>query len=142
MSSKKILVAGLLGAVIAFILGAFFYGFILNDFFSEHAGSATGVTKANDDFLWGYMVIGHLAWGYLFAIIYSRWANISNFRDGATIGVVLGLLIGITFDAISLGSTNVLSLVAAIVDVIVMIVNSAVIGGVVGWYLGMGKTKE
>ncbi len=41
MNTNKILLAGLIGGVVAFVLGFLFYGVLLTDFFEANAGSAT-----------------------------------------------------------------------------------------------------
>lgn len=136
MSTNKILLAGLIGGITAFILGWLIYGTLLMGFFQENAGSATGVNREMEEMVWWAMIIGHLAMGYLFAIIYGRWANISTFATGAKAGAVITLLIALTYDMIWYGSTHLMTLTAAIVDVVVSAVVGAIIGGVVGWWLG------
>ena len=100
------LVAGLVGAVVAFILGFLTWGIALAGVMESNAGSATGVMKEQADFQWIPMILGHLSWGILFAYIYAHWANIKTFATGAKGGAILGFLIGFTYDMISLGSTS------------------------------------
>ncbi|TJY37927.1 hypothetical protein [Pontimicrobium aquaticum] len=139
MSNNKVLLAGLVGAVIAFLLGFIVYGNVLTDFFVENSGSASGVMRGDDEMQWVPMILGHITWGLLFAIIYGRWANISTFTSGAKTGALLGFLIGASFDLIQLGSTHIPNLTGVIVDIIVMTIISAIVGGVVGWFLGRKK---
>ncbi len=136
MSTNKILIAGLIGGLAAFILGWLFYGTLLMGFFEKNAGSATGVTRPMEEMVWWAMILGHLAYGYLFALIFGRWANISTLATGAKAGAVIGGLMALTFDMIMYGSTNISNLTAALVDVVVMIVTGAIVGGVVAWWLG------
>ena len=138
MNTNKILLAGLIGGAVAFLLGFLAYGLICRDFFESNMGSATGVMRGDDEMLWVPMIIGHLAWGLLFALIYGRWANISTFATGAKAGAAIGLLVGLAFDMIQLGSTHMSNLTGALADVAILTVISAVIGGVVGWFLGRG----
>ena len=140
MSNNKILLAGLVGAVVAFLLGFIVYGNVLTDFFMENSGSASGVMRGDDEMQWIPMILGHITWGLLFAIIYGRWANIATFATGAKAGALLGFLIGASFDLIQLGSTHIPNLTGIIVDIIVMTIISAIVGGVVGWFLGKNKT--
>ena len=139
MNTNKILLAGLIGGAVAFLLGFLFYGLLLTNFFTANAGTATGVMRADADMQWIPMIVGHLAWGLLFALVFGRWASISTFATGAKAGAVLGLLVALTYDMISLGSTNVSTLDAALVDIVVMTGISAIVGGVVGWFLGRGS---
>ncbi len=134
MNTNKILIGGLIGSVILFILGWLIYGMALNGFFAANAGTATGVDKETPDML--YLIIGHLAFGFLLALIYGRWAGIKTAQTGAIAGLVIGLLIGIGSDFITLGVTNVSTLTAAIVDILIVGFNMAVAGAAVGWWMG------
>ena len=136
MSTNKLLIAGLLGGVTAFILGWLFYGTLLMGFFEKNAGTATGVNRPMEEMVWWAMIVGHLAWGFLFAVIYGRWANISTFVTGAKAGAVIGALLGLGYDMIWYGTSNVMNLTATFVDILVTVVMSALIGGVVAWWLG------
>jgi len=140
MSNNKILLAGLVGAIVAFLLGFIVYGNVLTDFFIENSGSASGIMRADDEMQWVPMILGHITWGLLFAIIFGRWANISTFVSGAKAGALLGFLIGASFDLIQLGSTHIANLTGVVVDIIVMTILSAIVGGVVAWFLGRNKT--
>ena len=142
MLNSKIFTAGLVGAVVAFLLGFLLYGNLLTDFFMENSGSATGVMRGDDEMQWIPMILGHVTWGMLFAVIYGRWANITTFATGAKTGALLGFLIGASFDQIQLGSTHISNTTGILVDILVMIVVSAIVGGVVGWFLGRGNSAE
>ncbi len=135
---NKILIAGLVGAVVAFILGFLVWGLALSSFMESNLGTATGVMRDESDFLWIPMVLGHISWGIFFAYVFGHWANISTFSTGASAGALLGFLVGFTYDMISLGSTNVMNATGAIVDIIAMTIVSAIVGGVVGLMLGRG----
>ncbi len=138
MNTNKILIAGLVGAVVAFILGYLTYGMLLSDFFRSNLGSATGVMRGDSEMMWGPLVLGHISWGMLFAIIYGRWANISTFSTGAKAGAILGFLIALTYSMINLGTTHIMNTTGAISDVIASTILSAITGGAVGWFLGRG----
>ncbi|KAA3634015.1 MAG: hypothetical protein DWQ02_12070 [Bacteroidetes bacterium] len=139
MDTNKILLAGLVGAVAAFILGFLSYGLLLTDFFEANSGSATGVARGDKDMLWIPMVLGHLAWGLFIAWVFGKWASISTFAGGVRGGAIIGLLVALAFDLINYGSTNLMNLTAVIADVVLMTVVTAIVGGVVGVMLGRGK---
>ena len=136
MNANKILLSGLIGGAVAFLLGFLFYGLLLADFFESNAGAATGVMRDESDFIWWAMILGHLAWGLLFAVVFGRWTNIKTYATGVSAGAVLGLLISLTYNLISYGSTNISTLTALVVDTLIMTLVSGVVGGVVGWFLG------
>jgi membrane protein YqaA with SNARE-associated domain len=136
MDTGKIVTAGLLGGVVAFILGYLMYGIIMADFFQSNMGSATGVMRGDADMQWVPLILGHLSWGLLFAIIYGRWASISTFATGAKAGAVLGFLVAFTTNMINYGTTNIANLNAVLGDIVVMTIVAAIVGGTVGWFLG------
>ena len=141
MTINRIVVAGLIGGVVAFILGFLFYGLLLSPFFEANAGSATGVARGETEMLWVPMIIGQLAWGMLFAIIYGRWASISTLVTGAKTGAVLAFLVALTYDMISLATTHIMTFSGAIADMILSAIIGAAVGGVVGWFLGKDYVK-
>ncbi|TAK40213.1 MAG: hypothetical protein EPO28_10415 [Saprospiraceae bacterium] len=134
MSNNKILVAGLLGGVTAFILGFLVYGLALKGFYDSHM--VEGVAKADEEMVWWALIVGNLAWGLLYAVIYGRWASISTFVTGAKAGAVIGALIALTYNLNGYATANMMDLTAALADVVVSAVVSAIIGGVVAWWLG------
>ena len=137
--NTKVLLAALAGGVASFLLGWVFYGILLEGFFAANAGSATGVMKDEASMGWLPLIVGNLATGLLFALIYSRWAGITTFKSGAIGGAWVGLLIGLSYDLISLGVTNIMTVNSALVDSLVSAVLGAITGGVVGWVLGYGN---
>jgi uncharacterized membrane protein len=139
MSNSKIFTAGLVGAIVAFLLGFIVYGNLLTEFFVENSGSASGVMRGDEEMQWIPMILGHVTWGMLFAIVFGKWANISTFTTGAKSGALLGFLIGASFDLIQLGSTHIPNLTGIVVDIVVMTIVSAIVGGVVGWFFGRNK---
>ncbi|MBV6438423.1 MAG: hypothetical protein DYG98_22800 [Haliscomenobacteraceae bacterium CHB4] len=137
--NTKVLLAALAGGVTSFLLGWVFYGILLGDFFAANVGSATGVMKDEASMGWIPLIVGNLATGLLFAMIYNRWAGITTFRTGAIGGAWVGFLIGLSYDMVALGTTNIMNSTAALVDPLVWAVMSAITGGVVGWALGYGN---
>lgn len=137
--NTKVLLAALVGGVTSFLLGWVFYGLLLADFFAANAGTATGVMKDDTSMGWIPLIVGNLTTGLLFAMIYSRWAGITTFKTGAIGGAWVGLLMGLSYDMVALGTTNIMNTTAALVDPLVWAVMSAISGGMVGWALGYGK---
>ncbi|MBX2892789.1 MAG: hypothetical protein KF734_17805 [Saprospiraceae bacterium] len=137
--NTKVLLAALAGGVTCFLLGWLFYGFLLMDFFASNQGSATGVMKDEASMGWIPLILGNLATGLLFAMIYSRWANISTFRTGAIGGSWVGLLMALGYNLSMLGTSNIMNATAALVDSALWAVIGALVGGVVGWTLGYGN---
>lgn len=137
MNTNRILLAGIAGGVTFFILGFLVYGMLLMKFFAANVGTAQGVMKDPPEF-WA-LAVGNLAWGFLLAIVFGRWAGIKTFSTGAMAGAVIGALMSATYNFNALGTTNITTLNAVLVDIVVFAVMNILIGGVVGWVLGRGK---
>ncbi len=135
MSTNKIAVAGLIGGIVAFFLGWLVYGMLLTDFFKANGGGATGVDRAPEEMVMWAMIVGHLAFGLLVAIIFGRWASISTPATGAKAGAVLGFLVGLTA-LIDYGVTNISNLTGVLVNAVVLAVITAIMGAAVAWWLG------
>jgi len=137
--NTKVLIAALTGGITSFLLGWLFYGILLGDFFAANTGTATGVMKDEASMGWGPLILGNLATGLLFALIYSRWAGITTFKTGAIGGLWVGFLVALSYNMVSLGTANIINSTAAMVDPLVAAVMSAITGGIVGLTLGYGN---
>ncbi|MEN6456067.1 MAG: hypothetical protein ABFD10_17585 [Prolixibacteraceae bacterium] len=140
MAIKKILLAGIAGAVVYFLLGWLFYGILLMNFMTENAGSATGVAK--EPMLMWALALGDLFWGFLLAVIFGCWTNIRTWLAGAKAGAIIGLLMGAGIDLMMYGTSNLYNCTALVVDVIVVIIMTAIVGAVVAAILGSGGKNE
>ncbi len=137
---KKILLAGIAGAVIYFLLGWLFYGILFMNFMAENAGTATGVAK--EPMLMWALALGDLCWGFFLAVVFGCWTSLRTWLAGAKAGAIIGLLTGAGTDLLMYGTSNLYNCTALIVDVIIMIIMAAISGAVVAAILGAGsKTK-
>lgn len=132
MDTKKLWMGTLIATVALFAMGYLTYGFLLADFFSEH--STPGYAKEVPDMV--HLVLGHVAGGLLLTIIFLRWAAIKTFVTGAKAGALIGFLFALMIDLILFSTTNGMDITATLVDPIVVGVNWAIGGGVLGWFLG------
>lgn len=140
MSMNKILIAGLVGGIAAFLIGWVVWGMLMADFFKANMGTATGVEKMPPDML--FMVIANLAWGFLFALVFGRWASITTFQSGAIAGGVISLLIGVSYELSMYSMMNLMTLNGHVVNIILGGVVGAIVGGIVAWVLGYGAAKK
>jgi hypothetical protein len=138
--TSKTFIAALLGGIASFILGYLIYGMALMSFMAAHAGSATGVMKTEmNSSNMIHIFIGNLAGSFLLAYIFDVWANIRTLSGGVKAGALIGFLMAINFDFVMLGTSNIMTFNAAIVDILASAVLVALVGGVVGWWLGRSK---
>ena len=65
----------------------------------DYSCIALGVMRSESEIQWLPIAVGHLGFGFLLVIIYSRQATISTFATGATAGAVIGFLVasGLSF---------------------------------------------
>ena len=139
MSTNKILMAGLVAAVVSFFLGWAIYGMLLMDFYATNVGTATGVMRTESEMVWWALIVGNLCTGLLFAYIYGRWASITSASTGAQAGAMIGLLIGGSWNLMMYGTSNLSNLTGTLVDIVVYTVMSAIVGAVAAWMLGRGN---
>ena len=136
MTIKNRLLATLVGFVVLFLLGWLVYGMLLMDFYANNAGSATGVMRTEDEFIWWALILGNLFQAYLLVYIFGNWANITTFSDGLKAGAIIGLIMGLAFNLSMYGTSNLMNMTSALVDPLVSAFNMAITGGVVGFMLG------
>ena len=132
MDTTKFILASLIGGVVLFLLGGLFYAVLFADYFNSVA--APGVYKLEPT-MWA-IFIGELFSGTLLGLIFTRWAAIKTFatglKNGAIIGLILGLAIGFTF----YGAANMYDIPSMLLDAVLGAIRFGIAGGVVGWFLG------
>ncbi len=139
MSIKKISIAGIAGGVVAFFAGWLIYGILLMDFMAAH--SNTSINRTEEEFVWWAMIISNLAWGFLLAYIFNRWANINTVWAGMVAGATICFFVGLSYSLSMYALTTLYNdMTGLLVDNVLGIVMGAIIGGVVG--LVLGKIKD
>ena len=141
MKTGKVILAGLIGGIVAFMFGFLTYGLVLEPFFKENAGTAVGVERG-EDMLMIPIILGHLAWGVLLAYGIGKLGKIDTFPQGATAGAIIGFLSAAAADLIRFGTSHLTTLKAVVVNIMVLTLISAIIGGVVGWIYSSGIKDE
>ena len=91
MNTNKFIMGTLAGGITFFLVGFIIYGLALMSFFEAHAGSATGVAKA--DMVWWALILGNMGSAALLSYIFLKWANISSFGSGASAAAIIGSIL-------------------------------------------------
>ena len=138
MDIKKLFLGGIAGGVAFFLLGWLIYGMLLMNFMADHTGTAVNLMRPEGDMLFLYLVIGNLAQGFLIAYILLK-GNVNTMAGGIVTGAIVGLLSAVSIDCITYATSTTISKTAMAADVAAATVMTAIVGGIVGMVLGMGK---
>jgi hypothetical protein len=131
--NSKMVVAGVIAGVAFFFLGYLIYGMLLVDMMNN----CTTCQRPMEELNMVFLVIGALAMGCLLSYILSKWASVTTFTGGATAGGTIGLLLGIGMDSMTYATTTMYNSVTCIIyDIIILTVVFAIMGGLIGWWLG------
>lgn len=136
MNTKKFLIGGIVGGIVYFLLGYLFYGKLLSDFFMKNAGTATGVDRVMDQFVWWSLVLGNIFQGCLLSYVFVK-SNVSSVGSGLVTGGAVGLLAAAAHGFIMYGVSNLMTTTGMLGDIGTFTVMSAITGAVVGWVCGL-----
>lgn len=142
--NQRVLLAALAGAVASFLIGGLVFGMLLEGFYKTELAAWSGMMKSAEDMGgmdYALMFIAQLSWATLAALIFSKWAGISNFKDGAMAGLWIGLLMNLGYDLMMMTYMNGFGMKIMVVDILANSFVWAVGSGVVGLVLGMGAKK-
>ncbi|MEO8148112.1 MAG: hypothetical protein ABI723_10765 [Bacteroidia bacterium] len=137
--NKKTLIAALAGGITGFILGFLIFGLLLSNYYTTHCTTYPGLIK-DSPVIWCYAV-GNLLWAWMFAYVFSNWANVTTFVRGATAAIIIAAPVVIAYEFFFYAGMNLMGARVLAVDAIANIAMNAIVGGVVGTVLGMGEKK-
>ncbi len=137
MATNRFVLAALAGGVTVFVMGFLLYGLATASFFEANQGTAIGVMREAPDML--FLFLGQLVFGVLLTVVISKWTGVGGVGPGVQVGATLGFLMGLGFDLTMYGVTNMSNLTATLADPLVLAVQMACGGAVVGTVLGQKK---
>ena len=132
---KKIIWGGLTATVVLFLLGYLAYGVLLKDFYASEM--IPGVNKEMPDFF--PLILGHIAFGFLLALILGRWAKVDAVGEGVKVGFIAGLLMGAGFDLTMYATSNLMSMQAAITDIVLSAIMFSIAAAIASWVMGTSR---
>jgi hypothetical protein len=139
MNTNRILVGGIVGGVVFFLLGWLIYGIILAGYFAANGNPS--IMRPMDQMIWWALILSNLSWGFTLAVIFS-WSNTSGWMEGAKKGAVFGLLTAL---AIDLGyyamSTMYSNIMPVLVDAVATVVMVGIGGALIAWAMGKSGKK-
>ena len=134
----RVLVAGIVGAIAAFIAGFLIFGMGLSGYFQSQMSDAAKAVMTMEPNM-ALLIAGQVVYGILLAIVLD-WAGSRSLSAGAMGGAVLGFFMSLFMNLMQLAFSKNMhvgspwGMVAA--DVIGSAVLGAVAGAVVGFVLG------
>lgn len=138
MDSKKLFFGGIIGGIANFFLGWLVWGILLMDYLMKHSTHIPGVFRTEQEMVWWAMIVANLASGFLIAYILMK-AKVGTFSGGMVTGAVIGLLTAVAFDCMMYAQMHVIGRAVMAVDAAASTIVTAIIGGIVAWYLGRGE---
>ena len=131
MDIKKLLIGGIIGGILFFLLDWLVYGNLLMNFMKDNPGTAMNVSRAQSDMQYLYLAIGNLSGGFLLSYIFVR-ANVNSFSSGLVTAGVVSALLSVAVDVTMYGWSNIMSKKSLMADVLAYIVIGAVVGAIIG----------
>lgn len=114
MKNKKTILAGIIGGVSLFLLGWLFYGILLAGFMADNSPFFDGVMQNPPHML--PLFLGNLCMGFFIACMLGEWDSITEIGAAMKRIAIAGILIGLGFDLIMMGTTHLLTPITLIVD--------------------------
>jgi len=139
MDIKKLVLGTLAGGVSYFLLGFLFYAIIMENFFASHM--VEGIMKSETEMKYYPLAAGNFAHAALLTFVFLNWAKIKSFSAGLTGGAIIGFLMASGFDLMMYDTAKMMSMIGTLADIAVYTVMTALVGGIVGAVLGMGKSE-
>jgi len=136
----RVIVAGLVGAVVSMIMGWLVWGTLLASYFASTMTPAAKTFISTEPRLMP-LIAAQLGFGLFYAFVFERWANVRTLMGGIVAGAILGFSIGAIMDLMNdafminmhIGSNTPVMLV----DIACGTFVGAVIGAAEGLVLGM-----
>jgi hypothetical protein len=139
MNTNKFIIGGIIGGIAYFLIGWLVWGMLLMNFMNEHTTAAgKAVMRGDDQMIWWALIVGNLLWGFVLSYVLVK-SNVSSAGGGASTGAVLSLLISAATHCFNYAFMDMSDTTAIGVDLVASTVVSAIVGGIIGWYLGRGK---
>lgn len=132
----KTLIGGLVAGVTAFLLGWIIYGMLLMDYFTNNMVKYEGLTKDPME-MWA-IVVSNLALGLLLAYVFNG-SGVKTAGNGVASGALFFGLFAVGVDMMFYAQMNLISLQLICVDVLASLVMGALVGAVLGWWMGRGS---
>jgi hypothetical protein len=132
----RVVAATIAGGVVFMVVGFLIFGLALAETMKAWTVNYPGLMKDPPNFI--ALSLSNLAWAFLLAVIFDRWAGIRTFQAGAIAGAVIMFIAVAAIDfQFKAFMVLMIGFSPMIVDMIACAVMGALAGGVVAMVLGM-----
>jgi hypothetical protein len=128
MNTKSLIFSTITGTITYFLLGWLFYTVLFTELYPATEGQSML-----------FIFLGTLFYVLLFSIVFTYWTDITTFKTGAVVGLIMGLLYSLSMSFYMSSSDGMLDVERVGTELIIGGISTALMGGVVG--LTIGKTK-
>jgi hypothetical protein len=135
--NAKLILASVIGAVVAFLLGWLIFGIILMGFYEANTTQYTGLMKEVPNLF--LMIIANFFMAFLLSFIFQRWAGFKTFMQGLNGGMLIGFCVGLSYDLFFIAMMNLYNTKVMVVDVLANTILMGIVGGVIALILGYEK---
>jgi hypothetical protein len=130
--NNKTIIGTLAGAVTMFLLGWILYGMILMDMMTPNPSALESPNLP-------LIFVANLCYAFTLTYIFQKWAGISTWMGGAQAGLMIGVLLGLSFDLMWMATMDGMTTKDLILDIIGTAVMMTGTGAVIGMVLGSGN---
>lgn len=128
MNIKSFLISSVVGGIVYFLLGWLFYGILFSDIYPS---------TDNENLL--FVFLGCLVYALFLAYVFLKWASISTLASGAKAGAILAFLTSLSMNFFMF-SNKIMDAKNFIIDIAIMVVCGAIVGGAIAFIIGKTKT--
>jgi len=134
MDTKRFLIGTVIGGITMYVVGYLIFTLAFGSFYAANLGSATGVAR-EAQLAWAF-ALGYVALAALVTLAIGTRAGSPTVGAGFKIGAIVGFLVWFGVDFVFYGATNIANLTRTIVDPLLEIVRTGIVGAVIAAVLG------
>jgi len=121
--NKSLLYSGVVGTIVYYLLGWLVYGII----FPDLAGGEENPL---------FILLGCLFYAFIFAVLLSRWTNISKFSSGFKAGLILGILYAMSYYFFKISAGGHFDILPFLKEIIIGGLMTGVAAGAIAFVIG------
>lgn len=121
--NKSLLYSGVVGTIVYYLLGWLVYGILFPDL-------ATGEESPL------FIFLGCLFYAFIFAVIFTRWTNISTFSTGFNAGLIVGVLYAMSYHLFMISGSGSFDFIPFLKEIVIGGLMTAALAGATAFVIG------